>query len=199
MPTTFRHLTEIHLATLHAIRDMDRAGVYPSGDRLVAALEDYPEDGVRRARHELVAGGLAAVRTPNDGPDAPEPDCEGVVLSAADVPASRPGGLAVDASSRAWNVALYRVVHGHKGLYAHLSELTGLSVNALKSRVKRVHFEYPPDEVDDPAAEDEEINRYLAIQYRNCKDPAVRDWRISHPSAPRAHPDRSRCRHADSA
>jgi hypothetical protein len=171
-------LSDDEWVVLHAMQDLDARGVYPSGGRVVDAVSLAPALA-RRIRRDLLAWGLARPATPDDGVDA-DPDSGDVAPPDGDE----------SPEVKAWNVALFRVLEGEPGLVRNLSILTGMTADAIKSRVKRVRHTYKPG--DFPEARDEwepDEKRYFAKRYRKSSDPTVREWLAGVIAPHRARPD----------
>lgn len=172
--TTGMGLDLIERTVRHAMQDMDRNGIHPSGDRLCEQLQDYPEGVLRHTRMHLVAGGHVTINTP---PDNAWPESDGDPLEGLSE------GVARDtlklrkreiASSKDNNIAICRIMDGKGSLLESLATLTGLSPNAVKMRARQARIKFP-DEIDDgrPDELSPEDRRYLQKHYKNrheCQD-----------------------------
>lgn len=122
--------------------------------------------------------------------------CPTIMLTAENT--KRPPSVrAVDQESHHFNICLLKIVDGEKGIVGYLSAITGLSVDGIKSRVKRARYA-PPEELERFDAElDREDLAYLDRVYGRSDDPAVRDWLGTMRPTNRAHPNGTRFRNAD--
>ncbi len=165
--------TELEWSAFHAMQDMDRVGVYPSGRLLACRFDDHAPAAVLAARSKLLGSGLLALETAPEAEapyaesfTAPPPHCESEPIALA--------GRKVDLEARKYNVALYRIVQGEPGVVSHLGVVTGLSEDSIKQRVARVRHEYPPEELDPyhgRLSPDEMA--HLSRAYGRSKDPVV--------------------------
>jgi len=137
-----------------------------------------------------VDSGQVDIKTPSDSRSA-EPDAY-----ADDEPADFTGAIPVltpeleSYQGRSFNVALYRIINGKGGVIKSLSVITGLSPQAIKSRIARVRVSYADQEVDLYANDLEpDEARYMQAHYKDFDDPAVRDFIQAHAAPLRRRPD----------
>jgi hypothetical protein len=172
------------------MKALDAKGVYPSGDRLCEACENYGEDAVRRARQRIVSTNAYLFKTspPLEATVDPDPSDYGEWIEDSE------GGpptfkLGVDAD-REFNVALLRIIEGRGSVVRSLSVVTNLSENAIKSRACRVRHDATDAELNpcEGAFEPHDL-RYLTAVFKDSKDPAVREFIGTHNAPIRRRPD----------
>lgn len=168
MPSSFAEFGEFEWKVFHAIQDVQRGGETLNEDLLVEALADVDAEK-RETILKMVRGDLSDVST--DDSDAV------------------PGGLETD--SRTFNIALYRVMHGLPGTITHLSELTGLTTNAIKCRIHKVRHQYTDEEIRgrEPGELDRTEHASICRTYGGMANPAVREFVKGLNSGFRSHPD----------
>lgn len=166
-----RQLTVTEWAVRHAAADMLKRGTFPTFDRLYEcdALVDVEEADIRGACNELVRLGKF--------PASVEPE---------EIETNGP------VTSRALNIALFRIVECQGSPYLALAAITGLSVNSIKCRVSAAR-EYPSDEIE-PAdgelngIERGQLSRSVERYLDHVDDPAVREFASSTIAARRGRP-----------
>ncbi len=125
---------------------------------------------------------------PADAPPPPaEPDPESPeTLAALDTVPPR-----VVPEGRTFNAAIMKLLDGKGSVLENLSVITGLTKDSLKSRAKRVRYDYADDAIEPAADElDADEKRYYAARYKDSNNPAVREWMAQHVNAPtRRKPD----------
>jgi hypothetical protein len=114
-------------------------------------------------------------------PSPPETD---VVPRPAPIPKARSDRPAFVAFNR----ALLDLVDGNGSIYENLSIITRMTVDSMKSRVKRARWSYPEDERPAPRLDHEEA-AYLTKAYGRTDDPAVREFLRSIRAPKRSRPD----------
>jgi hypothetical protein len=91
---------------------------------------------------------------------------------------------------RSFNVALLRIVDGKGSTLEHLAEITGLSIDSLKGKIKRARYDYTDEERDGPANDlDSDERRYFARYYGRESDPEVQEFLSRISTCTRQHPD----------
>jgi hypothetical protein len=94
-----------------------------------------------------------------------------------------------------YNVAIWKLTKGKGSLLRNLAVVASygrnedVTVDGLKAIVKRVEFEYSPDEIEPCDGLEPDEARYLAKRYGASDDPAVREWLASNASPTRSRPD----------
>ncbi len=79
--------------------------------------------------------------------------------------------------TKEFNVALLDLTDGRGSVVRNLAIVTGMTPDAVKSRVKRARFDYTDEDRDPSAADlDPDESRYFASVYKDSNDPAVREW-----------------------
>jgi hypothetical protein len=195
-PKPASRLTNLEARCLAAVEALGRDGLCPTEREIAAAVPGVRPSSVRQALARLEAKGRLG-REPDTFVGA---ILEAFCAAGRAVPRAGAGdGAAVDEHpgflpppvgpnvGKAYNVALLRIVDGRGALYENLHVLTGLSVDSLKSRVKRARWDYPDGE--EPAVLDGDEKRALSRFYRNSDDPAVRDFLVNINAPPRKRPD----------
>lgn len=92
--------------------------------------------------------------------------------------------------SKRFNVALFRLVEGKGGIIKNLCDVTGMTEDQIKGRVKRVRYDYKPSDIDPHADElDGADRRYLTKMYAKSKNPAIRAFLGSINAPVRSKPD----------
>lgn len=197
------NLTELEWRVRHAAQDMDRHGIYPTGDRLVLALEDDPEPNVRRARHDLISWGLLILRTPAVPPDRPfvlmpEPVPEDDELES--IEPTEPKVQTTKSLVKQFNINLWRIIEDKGSTYEALGFVLGMSANAVKCRVDHARHAYPSEELEPCGLglshhEKIQIRKQYGKYLDQSHDPAVRIFAAQVFAPHRARPDsRSRTR-----
>lgn len=98
-------------------------------------------------------------------------------------------------SEKEFHIALWRLTKGKGSVLENLAIVASYGHNrpfttdAIKGIVKRVEYDYSPDEVDPPCVLDRETARYLQRRYASESDPAVREWLRGNVSPTRSRPD----------
>lgn len=94
----------------------------------------------------------------------------------------------VDLESQAFNVALLRLTDGKGSTVVNLAAVTGLTEDAVKSRVKRARYDYEETDDDRNPFSNAEL-RYLNNVYMASDDPRARAFIGSINATPRLRPD----------
>ncbi len=119
----------------------------------------------------------------------PEPESPQTLQTAPRSHKARPPHRETVRRPREFDKALLRIVDGKGSVVRNLVEVTGLTVDSIKSRVKRARYDYEETEADKPVL-DGELRRYLAGRYRKSKDPIIRNWMAESVTSPtRKRPD----------
>jgi hypothetical protein len=197
-----RPLSELEQLVLLGIQELQASGQPPTAERIAGAIgEDLK--AVRGALSSLRRRGIIERYDPGGGFDGigsmlcpvcngkPRPATAGASAAVPDRDAvdidAAPEGLSQSERGKEFNTALLRLVDGKGAIYVNLKVLTGLSVDSLKSRVKRARWDYP--EGEEPTVLDADEKRALSRYYRDSNDPAVREFCAGINATPRKRPD----------
>lgn len=94
-----------------------------------------------------------------------------------------------------FNVALWKLTKEKGSVLENLAVIASygrnvsVTADAIKGIVKRVEFEYSPEEIEPEDGLDNDEKRYLAKRYGDSDDPAVREFLGSINSPIRSRPD----------
>ncbi len=89
---------------------------------------------------------------------------------------------------RSFNIALLRIIDGKGSIVENLTQITGMSIDSIKGRVKRARYDYVEDE-SEPTILDADERRYLSRYYADSTDPRVQEFINQHNACTRVRPD----------
>jgi hypothetical protein len=92
--------------------------------------------------------------------------------------------------TKEFNLALLHICNGRGSVVSHLATATGLSVDGIKSRVKRARFDYTDEDRDGPTnVLSSSEARYMSRAYRSSSDPAIQEFLSQLTVCSRVRPD----------
>lgn len=115
--------------------------------------------------------------------------------AAAEGPARPKRRPAMCEAEKEFHVALWSLVKGKGPVLKNLAIVASYGHNrpftedAVKAIVKRVEYDYAPEDVAPSGVLDDETRRYLERRYGSETDPSVRDWLRQNVSGTRSRPD----------
>lgn len=115
-------------------------------------------------------------------------DCE----EAESRPKRRPS---LPTAEKDFHVALWKLTKGKGSVLENLAIVASyghnrpFTVDAVKAIVKRVEFDYAPEDTGPAEVLSDEDRRYLERRYRKETDPDVREWLRDNVSPTRSRPD----------
>lgn len=122
-------------------------------------------------------------------------DDEPFTLACDPLPERR--GRRADPESRRFNQALHRIIRGKYdvgGVCHELSVITGLSPEAIRSRVDSIEWDSPPEQLDPETCWTSDDRKYFGKMYGKIGDPEVREFLQGLNGSQRRDPDHENAR-----
>lgn len=92
-------------------------------------------------------------------------------------------------SEKELNIALWKITKGKGSIIKALCTITGMTEDAVKGRIKRVEWEYAPEDIEPQDQLDAADYRYLARHFGNTDNPEIREWLTTINAPIRSRPD----------